>query len=61
MEPGSVPPRPVHRELLDLAALLVLITLATLVFAIAGPTALTTITGVGVGLFTMWRSARTGR
>lgn len=60
-EPNSVPSPPLRGELLDLIALLVLITVATSVFAIAGPAALTSITGVGVGLFTLWRSARTAR
>ncbi|WP_328583599.1 hypothetical protein [Streptomyces sp. NBC_00370] len=55
---GDREPRPLRERLLDLVALLVLITLATVVFKVAGPTAFTAVTGAGVGLFGVWHSSR---
>ncbi|WP_441249253.1 hypothetical protein [Kitasatospora sp. McL0602] len=56
------PPEPVrppgHDRWLDLVGLVALIILATVVFTVAGPTGLTSVTGVGAGLFATWRSAR---
>lgn len=46
---------PIHERVLDLAALLILITLATGVFMLAGPEAFTAVTSVGLGLFAAWR------
>ncbi|MBT2367115.1 hypothetical protein J7E88_17825 [Streptomyces sp. ISL-10] len=42
-------------SVLELIALLCLITLATVVYAAAGPEAFAAVTGVGGGLFTTWR------
>ncbi len=54
--PGSVPEAPTLDRVLDLIALLTLITLATGVFMLAGPEAFTAVTSVGLGLFAAWRS-----
>jgi hypothetical protein len=48
---------PAKDRLLDLIALLVLIALSAAVFTIAGPTAFTAVTSVGLALFATWRSA----
>ncbi|KMS74371.1 hypothetical protein ACM01_13800 [Streptomyces viridochromogenes] len=53
--PGPVPEAPTRDRVLDLAALLILITLATGVFMLAGPEAFTAVTSVGLGLFAAWR------
>ncbi|MFE0457873.1 hypothetical protein ACFW1A_01265 [Kitasatospora sp. NPDC058965] len=61
---GPVPspePTPTRERLLDLVALLLLIVLATVVFAVAGPTAFAAVNGAGVGLFATWRAARPRR
>nr|WP_030882213.1 hypothetical protein [Streptomyces sp. NRRL B-24051] len=42
-------------RVLDLVALLVLITLSAGVFMLAGPEAFTAVTSVGLGLFAAWR------
>lgn len=52
---GPVPEASIRERVLDLVALLVLITLAAFVFALAGPTAFTAVTGAGMGLFATWR------
>jgi hypothetical protein len=44
-------------RVLDLIALVILITLSTLVFTVAGPAAFTAVTSVGIGLFATWRSS----
>ncbi|GAA2635221.1 hypothetical protein GCM10010425_40940 [Streptomyces spororaveus] len=49
------PEAPIHERMLDLAALLILITMATGVFMLAGPEAFTAVTSVGLGLFAAWR------
>ncbi|MFC8342223.1 hypothetical protein [Streptomyces sp. NPDC057280] len=48
-------PRPARGRLLDLAALAGLTGLSLLVYALAGATALSTISVTGMGLFTTWR------
>lgn len=53
--PGPVPEAPTRDRVLDLVALLILITLATAVFMLAGPEAFTAVTSVGLGLFAAWR------
>ncbi|MFC9861683.1 MULTISPECIES: hypothetical protein [unclassified Streptomyces] len=55
--PTAEPSReaPTHERVLDLAALLILITLATGVFMLAGSEAFTAVTSVGLGLFAAWR------
>lgn len=57
-EPETKPPTspPLCERVLDLVALLVLIGLAAVVFTIAGSTAFTAVTSVGVGLFATWRT-----
>ncbi|GAA2996622.1 hypothetical protein GCM10010519_31980 [Streptomyces lactacystinicus] len=46
---------PIRDRVLDLVALLLLITLAAAVFLIAGSEAFTAVTSVGLGLFATWR------
>ncbi|MFF7635537.1 hypothetical protein ACFZB9_20625 [Kitasatospora sp. NPDC008050] len=46
---------PIRDRVLDLVALLLLITLAAAVFLIAGSAAFTAVTSVGLGLFATWR------
>ncbi|MFJ3636218.1 MULTISPECIES: hypothetical protein [Streptomyces] len=55
--PTAVPARevPIHERVLDLTALLILITLAAGVFMLAGSEAFTAVTSVGLGLFAAWR------
>ena len=55
---APTPVIPTGERVLDLVALLVLIALAALVFALAGPGAFTAVTSVGMGLFATWRSHR---
>ncbi|MEU9962773.1 hypothetical protein [Streptomyces malaysiensis] len=50
-----VPEAPTRDRVLDLVALLILITLVTGVFMLAGPEAFTAVTSVGLGLFAAWR------
>ncbi|KJS58415.1 hypothetical protein [Streptomyces rubellomurinus] len=50
-------PIPVQRRLLDLVALVCLLTIATTIYVIAGTNA-GTVTSVGLGLFATWRSNR---
>ena len=61
--PATTPvpePAPSLRErILDLVALLALLVLAAIVFILAGPSALTAITSVGMGLFATWRTRPT--
>lgn len=45
-----------RERVLDLVALLALITLSAVVFSVAGPAAFTAVTSVGMGLFATWRS-----
>ncbi|SCE42702.1 MULTISPECIES: hypothetical protein [unclassified Streptomyces] len=52
---GPVPEAPTRDRVLDLVALLILITLVTGVFMLAGPEAFTAVTSVGLGLFAAWR------
>lgn len=47
---------PTGERVLDLVALLVLIALSAVVFALAGPGAFTAVTSVGMGLYATWRS-----
>jgi hypothetical protein len=51
-------PETLRARVLDLVALLSLLTLATTVFLAAGAVAFTVVTSVGVGLFSAWRQAR---
>ncbi|MFE9173566.1 hypothetical protein ACFYNZ_29585 [Streptomyces kebangsaanensis] len=50
-----MPPAPIRERVLDLVALLILISLAAAVFMLAGPEAFTAVTSVGLGLFAAWR------
>ncbi|QCX78162.1 hypothetical protein C9F11_22685 [Streptomyces sp. YIM 121038] len=52
---GPTREAPLHERVLDLAALLILITLAAGVFMLAGAEAFTAVTSVGLGLFAAWR------
>ncbi|MGW2007029.1 hypothetical protein [Streptomyces nigrescens] len=52
---GAVREASPRDRVLDLVALMVLITLATGVFMLAGPEAFTAVTSVGLGLFAAWR------
>ncbi|WP_406072085.1 hypothetical protein OG372_35955 [Streptomyces sp. NBC_01020] len=59
--PGSVEPTgrtPTGERVLDLMALLALISLSAAVFTLAGPGAFTAVTSVGMGLFATWCSHR---
>lgn len=51
-------PAILRARVLDLVALLALLSLATTVFLAAGAEAFTVVTSVGVGLFSAWRHAR---
>jgi len=53
-QPSAVP---TGQQILDLVALLVLISLSTVVFILAGPGAFTAVTSVGMGLYATWRSS----
>ncbi|MGC5402121.1 hypothetical protein ACPXCP_41105 [Streptomyces sp. DT20] len=48
-------------RVLDLIALLGLISISAVVFIIAGPVAFTTVTSVGMGLFASWRAGQRPR
>lgn len=50
-----------HDRVLDLIALMGLISISAVVFIIAGPVAFTTVTSVGMGLFASWRAAQKPR
>ncbi|MEQ4610268.1 hypothetical protein ACWFQ7_11515 [Streptomyces bacillaris] len=52
---GTVREAPTRDRVLDLLALLILITLAAGVFMVAGSEAFTAVTSVGLGLFAAWR------
>ncbi len=52
---GTVREASPRDRVLDLVALMILITLATGVFMLAGPEAFTAVTSVGLGLFAAWR------
>ncbi|MFF8611991.1 hypothetical protein [Streptomyces sp. NPDC015350] len=52
---GSVEEASPRDRVLDLVALLVLITLSAGVFMLAGAEAFTAVTSVGLGLFAAWR------
>lgn len=53
--PASTPAS-MRGRVLDLIALVVLLAVAASVFTIAGPTAFTTVTSVGMVLYSTWRS-----
>lgn len=53
--PVPVSEAPIRDRVLDLVALLALVTLAAIVFMVAGAAAFTAVTGVGLGLFATWR------
>jgi hypothetical protein len=52
------PPAAPARRILDLVALLAVLSAATVIFVVAGPEAFAAVTTGGVGLFTTWRGRR---
>ncbi|MFF7341756.1 hypothetical protein ACFZAT_31140 [Streptomyces sp. NPDC008163] len=55
--PASTPAS-MRGRVLDLIAFVVLLTVAACVFAIAGPAAFTTVTSVGMVMYSTWRSTQ---
>lgn len=54
----AAPPATLRERVVDLLALLALLTGACAVFAVAGAEAFAVVTSVGMGLFSTWRARR---
>lgn len=58
VSPTAGPSPAMREQVLSLAALVILLVLACVVFTVAGAEAFSVVTCVGVGLFSTWRTRR---